>query len=118
MNRPKFIKEIISAIEYKKAFDVSFYDVSGKSVLTDYILVSSVNNDIHCRAILNEVETILKSFSSQSQSLGLNIPAKKHGNLKSNWIVLDANSLIIHILEKQQRDFYQLDDIFDKIVTS
>lgn len=114
-------KEILSiaanAANDKKAKDMFAVYVGDITALTEYLLMATATSSTHVRALADEVEDKLSKAGAQPH----HIEGRSTG-----WILLDYESVIIHIFNKESREFYSLDRIwsdgtvinFDGILTS
>lgn len=94
----------IEALEDKKAEDICVIDISHVSVLADYFLIASGNNKNQVQAMIDSVE----------EKLGRAGYAVKHveGYQTGNWILMDYGDLIVHVFDRQNRLFYDLERIW------
>jgi ribosome silencing factor RsfS/YbeB/iojap len=102
----KFIEDLIKVCDKKKASDIRLYNVIGKSDLTDYILLQTVNNSIHCKALLEEIRL-------QSKKKDYIYTWQVSGNCESEWIIIDLGFVIIHLISNHLRNHYKLDELFE-----
>lgn len=93
------------AAEDKKADDVLVLDVRGISSITDYFVVATGSSEPHLRAIVDSIEEKVKSEAGQS-------PRAKDGSLETAWVVLDYFDVIIHVMRKDVREHYKLEDLW------
>ena len=104
-NRSKEMTRLaISALEDKKAEDISIIDISEVSVLADYFLIASGSNRSQIQALTDNVE----------EKLGRAGYAKKpiEGYDTANWILMDYGDIIVHIFDRENRLFYDLERIW------
>lgn len=94
----------IQALEDKKAEDIKVIDISEVSVIADYFLIANGTNRSQIQAMSDNVE----------QTLGrAGYPLKQiEGYQNANWVLLDFNDVIIHIFDKENRLFYDLERIW------
>ena len=97
-------KLTVSALEEKKAEDIRIIDISEVSVLGDYFIFASGNNRNQIQAMSDEVERLL----GQSGYFVKHI----EGYDKANWILLDFSDVIVHLFDKENRLFYNLERIW------
>ncbi|MDR0220191.1 MAG: ribosome silencing factor [Lachnospiraceae bacterium] len=99
-----FAKLAIAALEEKKAEDIRVIDISEVSVLGDYFILASGNNRNQIQVMSDEVE----------RALGQNGMAVRHieGYDTANWILLDFGDVIVHLFDKENRLFYNLERIW------
>lgn len=72
----------------------------------DYFVVCSGDSTRQMEAIWQEIRGILKQEGV--------IPYHSEGTADSGWILLDLGEVIVHIFSPSQRDYYRLDDLWDK----
>ncbi len=101
-------KEILSiaanALNEKKALNLSALKVDDLTVLTEYFLMASATSTTHVRALADEVEFKLGEAGLQPH----HIEGRSTG-----WVLLDYNSVIIHVFNKESREFYNLDKMWN-----
>ncbi len=97
-------KMTIQALEDKKAEDVSVIDISNISVLADYFIIASGNNR-------NQIQTLCDAVEEKLGRAGY--PVKQiEGYDNANWVLLDFKDIIVHIFDKENRLFYDLERIW------
>lgn len=94
----------IQALEDKKAEEIRVIDISQVSVLADYFIIANGINISQIQALADEVE----------EKLGrAGYPLKQiEGYDHANWVLLDFGDIIIHIFDKENRLFYDLERIW------
>ncbi len=70
----------------------------------DYFVVCSGQSRRQLEAIRDEIEGALKIEGA--------LPLHREGSMDSGWILLDFGSVIIHIFDPAQREYYQLDGLW------
>lgn len=106
----QMIETVINKILEKKGEDVTLYDTKQAHPLADYILVVSAQNIIHISAIQTQIQAITKK-SKPSNSHPLH-PTKWFGVPESEWIIIDLDVVLIHIMTKEMRLYYSMNDLF------
>lgn len=97
-------KLALHAMEEKKAEDIKIIDIHEVSTIADYFLIASGNNRSHIQTICDEVEeTLGRAGYPKKQSEGYDT---------ANWILMDYGDIIVHIFDKQNRLFYDLERIW------
>ena len=97
-------KMSIAALEDKKAEDIRIIDISGISVLADYFIIASGNNR-------NQIQTLCDAVEEKLGKAGH--PVKQiEGYDTANWVLLDFKDIIVHIFDKENRLFYDLERIW------
>ena len=94
----------VEALENKKAEEITVIDISKVSPLADYFIICNGNNRNQVQALCDHVEETLgrKGFERR--------PIEWYDN--ANWILLDYHDVIIHIFDKENRSFYDIERIW------
>jgi len=100
------IKLICEWLESKKAENVCFIDLLGKTHFTDGIIICNGTADIHNRAIADYIIEKAREYKFQLLS--------KEGMDNAQWILLDLGDVIIHIFSESSRDFYKMERLWVK----
>ena len=104
MNSIEIAKLAITALEDKKAEDIKVIDISEISVIADYFIIANGTNRSQIQTLSDHVEEILGKAG---------VPLKQvEGYDNANWILLDFRDVIIHIFDKENRLFYDLERIW------
>ena len=85
----------------KKAFDMVALDLREIASFTEFFVICSGANQRQVQAISDEISEQLKKELSQR-------PVRIEGYRTGEWILMDYGDFIVHIFEKQARDFYDL----------
>lgn len=94
----------VNALEDKKAEDICVIDISEISVLADYFIIAGGNNISQIQALSDAVDEKLGKAG---------FPLKQiEGYNNANWILLDFGDIIVHIFDRENRLFYDLERIW------
>ena len=93
------------ALDDKKAEDIRALDLRGLSNIADFFVIGSGNSVPQLRAMADQVEERLY------QEAGLRLHHSE-GYQNGTWILLDFGSIIVHLFNKQERDFYSLERVW------
>ena len=101
----------IDALEDKKAEDIQIIDIGEVSPLADYFIIANGTNRNQVQALADNVEELLGRLGYERRPI--------EGYDSANWILLDYKDVIIHIFDKENRSFYDLERIWrdGKVVT-
>jgi ribosome-associated protein len=104
---------ITTSLDDDKAENILTIPLQGKSAMADYMVVASGASSRQVAAMAEHLEFKLKQ--EKVDILGL------EGLRQADWVLLDANDVIVHIFRPEVRDFYGLermwvDDMSAKIV--
>lgn len=104
MTSKELARLAIEAMEDKKAEDIKIIDISHISTIADYFIIASGSNK-------NQIQTITDNVE---ESLGRAGHSVKHieGYQNAYWILMDFGDIIVHIFDKENRLFYDLERIW------
>lgn len=95
---------ILDAAWSKNGFNTRVYDVVGVVDYTDMFVILSGRSDRHVMAVAEAIETRLKEQGM--------VPAGVEGRKSGAWILLDFGNVVVHVFEKHNRDYYDLDRLW------
>jgi len=96
---------VVSTLEELKAQDIKVIDVTGLSALTDQFVIASGNSTRHVRAMAHKLVEVAKANGVQ--------PLGVKGEGESQWILVDLNDVIVHLMLPQTRAFYNLEKLWE-----
>jgi ribosome-associated protein len=100
----KLAQLIAEACLEEKAFDVLILDVRDLTVISDYFVLASGRNPIQVKSI---VETVEKKLLEQDIK-----PLRREGHQQGLWAVLDYNVVLLHVFRQQEREHYNLENLW------
>ena len=103
-NYYEMVKIAVKAIDSKRGADIEVIKVGDITVLTDYFVIATASSNTQLKAIADEVEFKLSEMGVE--------PHHIEGRT-SEWICLDYIGVVIHILYNKQRDFYQIERLWE-----
>ena len=105
MNQSKEMARIAwNALNDKKGEDIKIIDITGISVLADYFIIANGTNDSQVNALVDNVEEELHKAG---------YPLKqREGRASGSWVLLDFGDIIVHVFDKENRLFYDLERIW------
>ena len=105
MNQAKEMARIAyDALSNKKGEDIKIIDITGVSVLADYFIIANGNSDSQVNALVDNVEEELHKAGYHLK--------QREGRANSSWILLDFGDIIVHVFDKDNRLFYDLERIW------
>ena len=87
-----------------KAQEIVALDVQGKSSVTDYMLVCTGTSKRH-------VSSIADHIAIEAKKIGIE-PLGMDGELEGEWVVVDMGSTMVHIMQEEHRELYQLEKLW------
>jgi ribosome-associated protein len=98
------LQTILSRLDDQKATDTTRIDLKGKTTIADYMVVTCGRSHRHVGAIAeNVVEALQKRGVSRVRVEGL-----PH----CDWVLIDANDVIVHVFRPEVREFYSLEKMW------
>lgn len=98
------VKEIVKALDEKKSEDIKALDISNVTIMADYFIIASGNNRNQIQAIADNVTEKLHKKGHDLKQI--------EGYDTANWILMDYGDVIVHIFDKENRLFYDLERIW------
>ena len=92
------------ALDDKKGEDIKVIDISQISILADYFIIANGTNDSQVRALVEAVEEELDKAGFEVK--------QREGYGLGNWVLLDFGNIIVHVFDKENRLFYDLERIW------
>ena len=107
------IYNIIEAIENIKGKEINILDLRElENTVCDYFIVCEGSSNTQVNAI---VASIQKHVSKELKDKPWNI----EGNDNGEWVLMDYINVVVHVFQKDIRDFYEIEDIWhDGVMTS
>ena len=97
----RLVREAVRLIEDRKGEDVVVIDLSDVSIPTSYFVVAGADNPVHAKALINALRQ------------GLSVkPSHSEGVSERKWVVLDYGDIVVHILERDAREFYDIESLW------
>ncbi|MDD4754031.1 MAG: ribosome silencing factor [Desulfitobacteriaceae bacterium] len=92
------------AANEKKARDILLMNLQGISLIADYFVICTGNNNIQVQAISDNIEEKLKEKG--------NPPLRREGYKDGRWVLMDFGSAIVHIFQEEERQYYNLERLW------
>jgi len=103
LSSQELAKTAALAADDKGAEDIKVLELEGISILADYFVICSGTSTTQVNAIIKSIQGALED-DIELQS--------KEGTDKARWAVLDYADVIVHVFHDQQREYYQLDELW------
>lgn len=99
------VKKIAQALYDKKAENIDVLDIGELTSLGDYFVICTCNSTTQVKACVDEVEEKMAED-------GIN-PSHKEGYHGGSWVLVDYGDIIVHVMQRETRDFYSLEKLWD-----
>lgn len=101
--------KIIDIIEEKQASDIVLLDVGDHTSIAAYFVIATIDNERQAKAIEDEVLQQLR-MEQNLRPLGMEGVEENSGG----WVLLDYGDVIVHLFTDEKRDYYQLEELWNK----
>jgi ribosome-associated protein len=102
-------RKIVDIASDKQAVDIVLLDTQEVCSFADYFVICSGESKRQLKAIIDAIDTELKKDNIK--------PMHEEGTPDSGWVLLDYGAIIVHIFDPFQRDYYQLEKLWETAPT-
>jgi ribosome-associated protein len=102
--RANLHETVLASLSDSKAEDIVSIDITGKSPMTDQVVVASGRSHRHVGAIADHLLRDLKEAGHGS--------ARVEGLPQCDWVLIDAGDVIIHVFRPEVRAFYNIEKMW------
>ena len=103
--KPTLRDVVLGALAELKAVDVRALDVRGLTDITDTMVVASGTSDRHVKSIADRVVQRCKEAGYR--------PFGMEGERDGEWVLLDLQDLVLHVMLPRVREFYALERLWE-----
>jgi len=96
---------VLGALEDFKAIDIQEIDVSSLNPLTERFVIASGSSNRHVKAMAENL--IMKAKAAGYPPLGV------EGQKQADWVLVDLNDVVVHLMLPKTRAFYNLEKLWD-----
>lgn len=106
---PKNLRDhVVRALEDLKGRDIVALDVTRATSVTDFMVIASGTSNRHVRAL---VDNVLES----SKASGVTPLYGVEGRATADWVLLDLGDVVVHVMQKEAREFYDLERLWSEL---
>ena len=97
-------KTLVHVLDMKKGRDIKLLRIADHTIIADYFVICGGTSNTNVRALAGEAE----------YKLGLCgvAPLRMDGYSEGEWIAVDFGSVIVHVMNRENRDFYKLEKLW------
>ena len=96
---------IVKVLDDKKARNIKLLHVEEQTIIADYFVICEGTSNTQIKALAGEVEYKLSLWGKP--------PLRMEGYNEGVWVILDFGSVIVHVFNREMRDFYKLEKLWD-----
>jgi ribosome-associated protein len=100
---------VINALDDMKALEIKVLDVRGLTDVADTMVIASGTSDRHVRSVAQKLVEKTKAAGFR--------PHGVEGQQDSDWVLIDLNEMIVHVMLPRVREFYGLEKLWDMTTT-
>jgi len=104
MNSKELSELVVAALEDVKANDIVTLDVRNMTSVTDFMVVASGTSNRHVKALIENVAE--KARDAGHRPIGI------EGEEGGEWVLLDLQDTLVHVMLPKVRDFYNLEKLW------
>lgn len=106
MESKEILELAVKAADSKRAEEIIALDVSEVSVMADYFVIMDANSK-------RQVQAISEAVVEQAHKNDVVIKSVE-GKQAGNWVLVDLGDVIVHVFQKDQRQFYNLEKLWSQ----
>ena len=104
MNTQELVKHIVSSLDKHKAADIRVLRVTDVTSLADYFVIAAGTSSTQVRSLADYTEFELGQRGVH--------PDHVEGYQTALWTLMDYHSVVVHILQQETRNFYDLERLW------
>lgn len=108
--RAALVKTVVAALEEMKAVNIKVMDVRKVTDVSDCMVLASGTSDRHVRSVADRVVERAKAAGFR--------PMGMEGERDGEWVLVDLNDVIVHVMLPRVREFYALEELWELPVRS
>ena len=93
-----------AVLDSKKATNLALISVEGRSDITDYLVLATGGSGPHVKALADELE-----FRIGERGV---YPLHADGVGTRSWQIFDYGTVMVHIFDRESREFFNLDKLY------
>ncbi len=98
------LRLVLACLEDAKAEDSVTIDLTGKSSIGDYMVVTTGRSQRHVASVADRVDKDLHEAGIR----GIRVEGMK----QADWVLIDAGNIIVHVFRPETREFYNLEKMW------
>ena len=103
-NELKAVQELRDALDQKFGQDIMVMDLRNITTIADYFVIATGGSVPQLNALAETTQEIMAKHEIPVHHI--------EGMQAAEWVLLDYGSIIVHLFDKENRQFYQLERIW------
>ena len=95
MTPRELTNEIVKILDKKKALDITAIKTEELTIVSDYFVIATGTSNTHVKSLEDDLEYEMGKLGA------------------TGWILLDFGSVLVHLFQKDQREYYNLERLWN-----
>ena len=101
-----YARKAVEVASEKQATDILLLDIRKVSTFADFFVIMTAESRRQMDVLSQDMEAALEGAGA--------LLHHREGSPTSGWLLLDFGDLIIHLFAPEEREFYQLEELWSK----
>ena len=106
MESREIANRITEIIVDRQGEGILILDLTEVTTFADYFVICTANSRRQLDALRSAIQEEMKQADVQR------LAATAEGDPESGWVLIDYNSVIVHLFTQEMRDFYRLEELW------
>lgn len=107
-----FLNKIIDSIKELKGIDIVLLDLRKiENAICKFFVICTGNSNTHAKAIEDKIRRNIKKKHNEN-------PLRVEGTNSSEWILMDYSDTVVHIFQKNTREYYKLEEFWGDSIST
>lgn len=99
-------RDLVLYLEEKFGEDIVLMDIHEQTYFSDYFVIATAGSERLLNSLSNDLVREIRTRYG--------IHSKAEGEASSGWMVIDMDDIIVHLFSPEQRDYYQLEELWSE----
>ena len=104
LSSDEILQRILTSLDDDKAEEIVTIDLRGRSAMADHMVIASGRNARQVATIAEKLAQRLKDATGRT--------ARIEGKDTGDWVLIDADDVVVHVFRPEVREFYQLEKMW------
>lgn len=111
-NTDQLIAAILEGIENVKGEDINLLDLREiENTVCDYFIICSGSSNTQVNAIVSSIQKVVSKTLKEK-------PWHVEGTDNAEWVLVDYVNIVVHVFQKQIRDYYDIESLWGDAKTT
>jgi ribosome-associated protein len=106
LSNTEITRSIVTALEDKKGENILLMDISEISSFADFFILCNGTSD---RMLISLADGLMDMVKKE-----FHLHPRLEGKAAGGWMVLDIGDIVIHLFSPEQREYYNLEELWEK----